>query len=118
MGKKSVRNEQKGKKDKKELQPISRKLIVNLHKNLHGIQFKKKAPRAIKVIKELVKRNMLTKDVRIDPELNKEIWKNGVRNLPNRVGIIMERKKNEDEEEGQEKMYTLVKLAPQFEQTA
>ena len=26
----------------------------------------------------------------------------------------MERKKNEDEEEGQEKMYTLVKLAPMF----
>ena len=28
----------------------------------------------------------------------------------------MERKKNEDEEEGQEQMYTLVKLAPAFEQ--
>ena len=59
---------------------------------------------------------MLTKDVRIDPELNKEIWKNGVRNLPTRVEIIMERKKNEDEEEGQEQMYTLVKLAPVFGQ--
>jgi len=71
----------------------------------HGVQFKKKAPRAVKVIKELVKRNMLTKDVRIDPELNKEIWKNGVRNLPTRVEIIMERKKNEDEEEGQERIW-------------
>ena len=44
----------------------------------------------------------------------KEIWKNGVRNLPTRIEIIMERKKNEDEEEGQEKMYTLVKLSPAF----
>ena len=115
MGKKS-KNVQKAKGDKKELQAITRRIKVNLHKQLQGVQFKKKAPRAVKVIKELVKRNMLTKDVRIDPELNKEIWKNGVRNLPTRVEIIMERKKNEDEEEGQEQMYTLVKLAPAFEQ--
>ena len=115
MGKKS-KIVQKGKGEKKELQALSRRIKVNLHKQLHGVQFKKKAPCAVKVIKELVKRNMLTKDVRIDPELNKEIWKNGVRNLPTRVKIIMERKKNEDEEEGQEKMYTLVKLAPAFEQ--
>ena len=114
MGKKS-KNVQKGKAEKRELQPLSRKMRVNLHKQCHGVQFKKKAPHAVKVIKELVKRNMLTKDVRIDPELNKEIWKNGVRNLPTRVEIIMERKKNEDEEEGQEKMYTLVKLAPMFQ---
>ena len=114
MGKKS-KNAPKAKGDKKELQPLNRKIKINLHKQLHGIQFKKKAPRAVKVIKELVKRNMLTKDVRIDPELNKEIWKNGVRNLPTRVKVIMERKKNEDEEEGQEQMYTLVKLAPAFE---
>ena len=117
MGKKS-KNVQKGKGDKKELQAITRTLTVNLHKQLHGVQFKKKAPRAIKIIKELVKRNMLTKDVRIDPELNKQIWRNGVRNLPTRVDIIMERKKNEDEEEGQEKMYTLVKFHNSFEQTA
>ena len=115
MGKKS-KLVQKGKGEKKELQALSRRIKVNLHKQLHGVQFKKKAPCAVKVIKELVKRNMLTKDVRIDPELNKEIWKNGVRNLPTRIEIIIERKKNEDEEEGQEKMYTLVKLAPAFEQ--
>ena len=117
MGKKS-KNVQKGKGDKKELQALTRELTVNLHKHLHDVQFKKKAPRAVKIIKKIVTRNMLTKDVRIDPELNKEIWKNGVRNLPTRVKVIMERKKNEDEEEGQEQMYTLVKLAPAFGQTA
>ena len=117
MGKKS-KVVQKGKGEKRELQAITRRIKVNLHKQVHGVQFKKKAPRAVKIIKQLVKRNMLTKDVRIDPELNKEIWKNGVRNLPTRVEILMERKKNEDEEEGQEKMYTLVKLVPPFEQIA
>ena len=116
MGKKAKGDQKKG--DKKELQPLSRRVRINLHKLVHGVQFKKKAPKSVRRIKELVKRNMLTKDVRIDPELNKELWKNGVRNLPNRIEIIMERKKNEDEEEGQEKMYTLVKLAPAFEQGA
>ena len=115
MGKKS-KVVQKSKGDKKELQPLTRTIKVNLHKQLHDVQFKKKAPRAIKVIKQLVRRNMLTKDVRIDPELNKQIWRNGVRNLPTRVEIIMDRKRNEDEEEGQEKMYTLVKFKAPFEQ--
>ena len=36
---------------------------------------------------------MFTKDVRIDLKLNKEIWKNGIRNLPTKIEIIIERKK-------------------------
>lgn len=111
MGKKSQVN--KGKKDK-ELTAVSRKVRINLHKQLHGENFKKKAPKAIKVIKNLAEKMMFTKDVRVDPELNKELWKNGVRNVMRRVEVIMERKKNEDDEEGEEKMYTLVKLAPAF----
>ena len=50
MGKKS-KAVQKSKGDKKELQAISRRIKVNLHKQLHGVQFKKKAPCAVKVIK-------------------------------------------------------------------
>ena len=47
MGKKS-KIVQKGKGEKKELQALSRRIKVNLHKQLHGVQFKKKAPRAVK----------------------------------------------------------------------
>ena len=118
MGKKQLPEGQQKRVKKDVQQPITRRIKINLHKQCHGIQFKKKAPRAIKAIKSLVQKTMFTKDVRIDPELNKDLWKNGIRNIPNRVEIIMERKKNEDEEEGQEKMYTLVKLAPMFDQTA
>ena len=81
------------KEGKKELQPATHKLRINLHKQMHGVQFKKKAPCAIKVIKELATKNMGTKDVRIDPELNKEIWRNGIRNLPNRIDVLLDRKK-------------------------
>ena len=115
MGKKKANASNIRKEGKNELQEVTKKMKINLHKQLHGVQFKKKAPRAIKVIKKLVQRNMRTKDVRIDPELNKELWKKGVRNLQTRIELIMERKKNEDEEQEGEKMYTLVKLSPAFE---
>ena len=36
---------------------------------------------------------MGTKDIRIDPELNKELWKKGVRNLQTRIEIIWKEKK-------------------------
>ena len=114
MGKK-INNSSKGKKEVKELQPVTRKLTINLHKQLHGEKFKKKAPKAVKVVKTLAQKMMFTKDVRVDPELNKELWRNGVRNVTKRVSVIFERKKNEEDDEAEEKMYTLVKLAPLFE---
>ena len=114
MGKK-IGGSSKGKKEVKELQPVTRKLTINLHKQLHWEKFKKKAPKAVKVVKTLAQKMMFTKDVRVDPELNKELWRNGVRNVTRRISVIMERKKNEEDDEAEEKMYTLVKLAPAFE---
>ena len=114
MGKK-LNNSSKGKKEVKELQPVTRKITINLHKQLHGEKFKKKAPKAVKVVKALAQKMMFTKDVRVDPELNKELWRNGVRNVDRRITVLMDRKKNEEDDEGEEKMYTLVRLAPAFE---
>jgi len=34
---------------------------------------------------------MLTQDVRIDTNLNKEVWVNGIRNLPRRVILFIKR---------------------------
>ena len=49
---------------------------------------------------------MGTSDVRIDPKLNKEIWKTGVRNVPYRVRVRLSRKRNDDED-AKEPLYTL-----------
>ena len=49
---------------------------------------------------------MQTKDVRVDPALNRFIWSNGIRALPRRVRVRFNRKKNDDEE-ATEKFYTL-----------
>ena len=40
---------------------------------------------------------MSTSDVRIDTNLNKFVWSNGVRNLPYRIRVRLDRKKNEDD---------------------
>ena len=109
MGKKINHNSRK--RGEKELQPITRTATVHLHRLLHDATFKKKAPKAIKVIKELARKTMFTQDVRVDTELNQQIWRNGVRNVDRRVEVVMERKKNEDEEESSNKFYTLVRLA-------
>ena len=112
MGKK-INNTNKGKKEVKELQPVTRKLTINLHKQLHGEKFKKKAPKAVKVVKTLAQKMMFTKDVRVDPELNKELWRNGVRNVTRRISVIMERKKNEDDDENMEG-YILGEIEKEF----
>jgi large subunit ribosomal protein L31e len=111
MGKKENWRQKRKQGGDKHLEPETRTTIIHLHKRLHKVTFKRKAPTAVKNIKEYARRCMFTKDVRIDPELNQELWRNGVRNVDRRVEVVMERRKNEDDEESKEKMYTLVRLA-------
>jgi len=61
---------------------VTREYTINMHKRLHGIGFKYKAPRAVKEIKKFAEKQMGTKDVRIDTRLNKAIWAQGVRGVP------------------------------------
>ena len=46
---------------KKEIQPACRDYTLNMHKRLQGIQFKKRAPRAIRNIKRFAQKEMHTK---------------------------------------------------------
>merc|ERR1712137_527284 len=91
--------------------PATREYTVNLHKRIHGVSFKKRAPRAVKEIKKFAKEKMGTEDVRVDVTLNKFVWSKGVRNVPYRVRVRLSRKRNEDEEAA-DKLYTLVTHVP------
>ena len=113
MGKKRNYDSNVKKSGDNKLAPMTRKVTINLHRRLYKTQFKKKTPKAVKEIRAFAQETMRTKDVRIDPELNKNLWKKGVRNLDPRVHIILERKKNEENEDGGEEMYTVVKLDSQ-----
>merc|ERR1712044_30118 len=86
---------------------VTREYTINLHKRLHGIGFKYRAPRAIKEVKKFAEKQMGTSDVRIDTRLNKHLWSQGVRNVPFRVRVRLARLRNEDED-STNKLYTLV----------
>ncbi|VWU48837.1 60S ribosomal protein L31 [Hepatocystis sp. ex Piliocolobus tephrosceles] len=94
-------------KQKKVLKPLTKVVTINLNKVTHHMCFKRKAPRAIKEIKQIASKLMHTKDVRMDVKLNKFIWGKGIRNPPSRVRVKIERKRNEDED-AREKMYTII----------
>ncbi|KAK4100658.1 60S ribosomal protein L31 [Parathielavia hyrcaniae] len=78
-----------------------------MHKRLHGVTFKKRAPRAIKEIKAFATQAMGTTDVRVDPQLNKKVWEQGVKGVPYRLRIRISRRRN-DEEGAKEKLYSYV----------
>merc|ERR1712088_899702 len=70
---------------------VTREYTINMHKRLHGIGFKYKAPRAVKEIKKFAEKQMGTKDVRIDTRLNEAIWAQGVRGVPFRMRVRLTR---------------------------
>jgi large subunit ribosomal protein L31e len=90
---------------------ITRETTVHLHKFVHGRQFKKRAPSAIKAIKAAAFKLMGTTDVRVDPKLNKAIWSHGIKNVPRRIRVRFARKRNDDEE-AKQKLYTVASFVP------
>jgi large subunit ribosomal protein L31e len=84
---------------------VSRDYTIHLSKRIHKLQFKRRAPRAIKEIKAFAQKAMGTADVRIDGALNKFVWKNGIKNVPTRVRVRLSRKINDDKD-AEEKLYT------------
>ncbi|CAK7201334.1 60S ribosomal protein L31B [Sporothrix eucalyptigena] len=86
---------------------VAREYTIHLHKRLHGVTFKKRAPRAVKEIKKFAQQAMGTTDVRLDPQLNKKVWESGVKGVPYRLRIRISRRRN-DEEDAKEKLYSFV----------
>ena len=62
-------NKNDKKSNKKET--ATKECTINVHKRIHGIGFKHRAPRAIKEIKKFAQKQMGTEDVRVDVRLNK-----------------------------------------------
>lgn len=48
-----------------------------------------------------------TTDVRIDPQLNKKVWEQGIKGCPFRLRVRISRRRN-DEEGAKEKLYSYV----------
>jgi len=70
---------------------VIREYTVHLHKLVHGRSFKKRAPTAVKAVVAFAQRAMGTKDVRLDPRLNQALWAKGIKSVPHRVRVKLER---------------------------
>lgn len=90
---------------------VTRDYTIQLSKRVHRFQHKRRAPRAVKEIRKFAQKAMGTQDVRIDAGLNKFVWSTGIKNPPTRVRVRLSRKRNEDED-ADEKLYTLAQLVP------
>ncbi|XP_075815328.1 large ribosomal subunit protein eL31-like [Microtus pennsylvanicus] len=99
--------------EKKGRSAINEAYTINIHKHIHGMSFKKRAPRALKEIWKLAMKKMGTPDVQIDTRLNKAIWGKGIRNVSYciLIRVRLSRKYNEDEG-SPKKLYTLVTYMP------
>lgn len=86
------------KKEVKSKEPVTREYTINLHKRVHGVKFKGRAPRAVKEIRAFAEKIMGTKDVRLDVKLNKAVWSKGIKNVPFRLRVVISRRRNEDED--------------------
>ncbi len=117
---------------------VTREYTVHLHKYVHGRSFKKRAPTAVKSVVAFAQREMGTSDVRIDPKLNQALWARGIKSVPHRIRVKLEREslfsrtrlpsslpkpcpipltprytgKRNDEENAKEKLYTYASHVP------
>uniref|UniRef100_A0A8C9QNY2 Large ribosomal subunit protein eL31 n=1 Tax=Spermophilus dauricus TaxID=99837 RepID=A0A8C9QNY2_SPEDA len=71
---------------------VTREYTINIHKCIHGVGFKKCAPRVLKEIRKFAMKEIRTPNVRIDTRLNKAVWAKGIRNAPYCIGVRLSRK--------------------------
>ncbi|KAI0033013.1 60S ribosomal protein L31 [Vararia minispora EC-137] len=90
---------------------VTREYTIHLHKHVHGRSFKKRAPTAIKAVKAFAQKAMGTTEVRLDPKLNQALWARGIKSVPHRIRVKLERKRN-DEEGAKEKLFTYATHIP------
>jgi large subunit ribosomal protein L31e len=79
-------------------EPKEIECTINLGKRLSKVAEKKRAPRATREIRKFAQLQLGTSDVRIDVNLNKEIWSRGIRHVPRRLRVKLSRRVNDDED--------------------
>ena len=77
---------------------VAYECTIHMSKLLKKKTFHKRAPCAIKKIKAFAKKMMKTKDNRIDASLNTQVWSRGVKGVPSRLRVLIQRKVAENPE--------------------
>jgi large subunit ribosomal protein L31e len=87
---------------------------IHLSKLIQGKTFHKRAPCAVKRIKNFVAKFLKVKDVKVDGPLNSFIWSQGVKGVPTRVRVRVQRKVAESRDGAgkRKRLYTVVSHVP------
>nr|XP_055113176.1 60S ribosomal protein L31-like [Symphalangus syndactylus] len=105
----------KGDEKKKGLSAINEMVTqeypIDIHKCIHGVGFKKRAPQALKELWKLAMKEMGTSDAHFDTRLNKAVWAKGMRKVSYCIHVRLSRKCNE-QKDLPNKLYTSVACVP------
>lgn len=65
---------------------MERTYIVPLRK-VKSVPRTKRAPRAIRFIREFLKKHMKSEDIKLDSSINEKIWGRGIQKIPPKIKI-------------------------------
>jgi large subunit ribosomal protein L31e len=83
-------------------EPLTRTYVVPLRRAFEAPKYRRTKV-AVRVIRDFAKRHMKATKVKLDEDLNEQLWSRGIGNPPRRITLLMDR-----DEEG----LVSVKLAP------
>ncbi|XP_055471851.1 60S ribosomal protein L31-like [Psammomys obesus] len=90
---------------------VTGEYATDIHKRIHGVGFKRHAPRALSEIRKFAMNETGTPDVRLDTGLSKAVWAEGIRSVPYHIREHLFRKRDKDED-SPNVLYTLVTYVP------
>ena len=93
---------------------VAYEFTVHMKKLIKGRKFASRAPLAVDKLRAFAKKVMKTKDNRIDGGLNTFLWSQGVKGVPHRVRVRVERHvaENTDGASKRKRLYSVISYVP------
>ncbi|MHA2169752.1 MAG: 50S ribosomal protein L31e [Candidatus Kariarchaeaceae archaeon] len=66
---------------------LERTYTIPFYPKLNGVPRTKRAPRAMRMIREFIIRHMKSEDILIDPAVNEYIWSRGIKKPPRKISV-------------------------------
>jgi large subunit ribosomal protein L31e len=66
---------------------LERIYTIPLYPKLNSIPRTKRAPRAVRLVKEFVERHMKSDDILIDSSVNEYLWSRGIQKPPRKISV-------------------------------
>ena len=75
---------------------MERMYIIPIKRKVLNVPRWRRAKKAMKVIREFVRRHMKTNEVKIDTKINELIWQFGGKDVPSKIKVIVSKEEKEN----------------------